>query len=264
MIRMVLLILGFCFANLSMAWTWHDLWQTRDQQAQTLMNKKQFKDAAEHFKSPEWQAAALYRAGQYQAAEKLYRKQTSENAYYNQGNAFAQQGQYQAAIAAYDKALAINPQHEDALFNRQLLKDVLKKKQERQEDKKASDQKKSSEQQPSEQQQQDEKSQQDKKNQQEQSATQGAHQEQQAEQQHEQEQDNQQQGKEQQPKPSKQRDKGEPKPKAAEKAEGKKAQARKNSKEEDPWLRLIPDEPGGLLREKFLRDYLQRHQGQRE
>jgi Ca-activated chloride channel family protein len=256
MIRMFVLILGLSFAKLSMAWTWHDLWQTRDQQAQALMNKKQFKEAAEHFKSPEWQAAALYRAGQYQAAEKLYRKQTSENAYYNQGNALALQGQYQAAIAAYDKALAINPQHEDALFNRQLLKDVLKKKQEQQEDKKAGDQKK-----PSEQQQQDEKSQQDKKNQQEQSATQASHQEQQAEQQ---QQDNKQQGNEQQAKPSKQGDKGEPKPKAAEKTKGKEAQARKNSKEEDPWLRLIPDEPGGLLREKFLRDYLQRHQGQSE
>ena len=32
-------------------------------------------------------------------------------------------------------------------------------------------------------------------------------------------------------------------------------------KARDQWLKLIPDEPGGLLREKFLRDHLRRQRG---
>ena len=31
---------------------------------------------------------------------------------------------------------------------------------------------------------------------------------------------------------------------------------REQQQAKEQWLRLIPDDPGGLLREKFLRDYL--------
>ena len=30
---------------------------------------------------------------------------------------------------------------------------------------------------------------------------------------------------------------------------------------DEQWLRLVPDDPGGLMRSKFLRDHLRRHQG---
>ena len=43
------------------------------------------------------------------------------------------------------------------------------------------------------------------------------------------------------------------------KKDNKDDQEKKQAKEQ--WLRLIPDDPGGLLREKFLRDHLRRERG---
>ncbi|HAT8674841.1 TPA: hypothetical protein JBA06_14425, partial [Legionella pneumophila] len=60
------------------------------------------------------------------------------------------------------------------------------------------------------------------------------------------------------------------------KAQQNKVQNKKNDKQEgeiqsesnqekqlakEQWLRLIPDDPGGLMREKFLRDHLRRERG---
>ena len=29
----------------------------------------------------------------------------------------------------------------------------------------------------------------------------------------------------------------------------------------EQWLKLVPDDPGGLMKEKFLRDYIRRQRG---
>ena len=39
------------------------------------------------------------------------------------------------------------------------------------------------------------------------------------------------------------------------------AKAREKEQSKKQWLRVIPDDPGGLMREKFLRDYLKRQRG---
>ncbi|SIR83814.1 Ca-activated chloride channel family protein, partial [Fluoribacter gormanii] len=36
---------------------------------------------------------------------------------------------------------------------------------------------------------------------------------------------------------------------------------REKQQAKEQWLRLIPDDPGGLMREKFLRDHLRRERG---
>ena len=38
-------------------------------------------------------------------------------------------------------------------------------------------------------------------------------------------------------------------------------EARERQQENEQWLRLIPDDPGGLMREKFRRDYLRKQRG---
>ncbi|WP_035918964.1 tetratricopeptide repeat protein, partial [Legionella fairfieldensis] len=110
------------------AFSWADLWATKDQQAQTLMNKGQFKEAAARFQQQEWHAAAAYRAGDYAQAAKQYQSQKNESGYYNYANALAHLKQYEQAIKAYDKALAINPNNKDALYNRKLIEELLKNK----------------------------------------------------------------------------------------------------------------------------------------
>ena len=100
---------------------------TKNQQAQQLMKQGQFKAAEAKFERPDWRAAAAYRAGEYQEAAKQFQDLQSETGFYNQGNALAKSGKYKQAIEAYNKALAINPKNKDALFNRKLVKDLLRK-----------------------------------------------------------------------------------------------------------------------------------------
>jgi Ca-activated chloride channel family protein len=81
--------------------------------------------AAQLFESPEWRAAAQYRAGEFEASAATLANLESASAHYNRGNALAKAGQLQAAIDAYDRALALEPDHADARYNRDLVEQFL-------------------------------------------------------------------------------------------------------------------------------------------
>ncbi len=188
------------------AFSWNDLWYTPDQQAQYFMDKGQYLKAKESFERPDWAAAAAYRAGDYEQASKLFNELDTEQGYYNQGNALAHMGQYEQAIKAYDKALKYNPNNKDALSNRKLIQELLKKDQEQNKDQQNKDQQS--------------KDQQNKKQQ-------------------------------EQNKVDEQQQEGD--------TQSEEEQEKQQAKQQ--WLRLIPDDPGGLIREKFLRDHLRRERG---
>jgi Ca-activated chloride channel family protein len=85
------------------------------------------KKAAENFTRAEWKASALYRNGDYEAAAKTLENTNSSDGYYNKGNALARLGKLEEAIKAYDKALELNESNEDASYNRDQVKQALKK-----------------------------------------------------------------------------------------------------------------------------------------
>ena len=62
-----------------------------------------------------------YRAGDFAAAAEAWRGLPDADAAYNLGNALAKQGRYRDAIAAYDEALRRRPGMEDAIANRQAV-----------------------------------------------------------------------------------------------------------------------------------------------
>lgn len=124
---------------------WRDLWQTQDQQAYDLAQQEKHKEAAEIFDSEDWQAVSEYRAKDYQAAsekfsEILTDKKQDQNPtqnqnpadHYNLGHALAHTGKLDEAIAAYDKALKINPDMEVAKQAKAII-EALKNQQEQQE-----------------------------------------------------------------------------------------------------------------------------------
>ncbi|WP_412755579.1 tetratricopeptide repeat protein, partial [Legionella longbeachae] len=136
-----LILLLFLFYSFSVhAFNWHDLWITPDQQGQELMSKNQFKEAQETFTRSDWAAAAAYRAGDYQKAAELYQNSGNEQGYYNEGNSLAHMGKYEEALKAYNKALAINSSNQDALYNRKLIEDLLKKEKEKNQNQQNKDQ----------------------------------------------------------------------------------------------------------------------------
>ncbi|HDO9809683.1 TPA: tetratricopeptide repeat protein [Legionella pneumophila] len=277
--RVLTIVAVALISNQLKAFSWSDLWFTPNQQAQHLMEKGQFAKAKDLFERNDWAASAAYRAGDYEQAAKLFNELKTEQGYYNQGNALAHLGKYEEAIRAYDKALAFNPNNQDALYNRKLISELLKKDKE----KKKSQNQQDKDQQNKDQQNQDQQNQdkqnknqqnqdqqnQDKQNKNQQNQDQQNQDKQNKNQQNQDQQNQDQQNQDKQNKDQQNRDQ-------QNKAQQNKNQNKKNDKQEgeiqsesnqekqlakEQWLRLIPDDPGGLMREKFLRDHLRRERG---
>ncbi|MBE1298340.1 MAG: VWA domain-containing protein [Alteromonadaceae bacterium] len=104
---------------------WQDMWQRKDQQGMQAFNKEDFATAAERFEDPLWRGSSHYRNGNFeQAASEFAQFDTSESNY-NLGNALAKQQEFASAIAAYERALELDPNNEDAAANKKLLEDLM-------------------------------------------------------------------------------------------------------------------------------------------
>lgn len=232
--RLIGFMLMLSLSISSQAFQWKDLWVTKNQQGKTLLEEGKFREAEQYFKDPAWKATAAYRSGNYQLAAKNFINLQNELGFYNAGNAFAKLANYPQALKAYNKALALNPNNKDARYNRQLIEQLLKKSQ-------AS----SNKQQPS--------SQPKPNNTPRQQA------------------------------PSSQGNNPQPQPKKATSHQATGEEKKEKIKHKHPnsvetasdirnekahlskqWLKLIPDDPGGLMREKFLRDHLLRQRGEKQ
>ncbi|MDH3351490.1 MAG: VWA domain-containing protein [Gammaproteobacteria bacterium] len=112
--------------------TWSDIWLTRDQQAQKKLTEGAAADAVELFEDPEWRAVAQYRAQDYAASASAFAERADARSLYNLGNAMARQGEFESAIDAYEQVLEIDPDNEDAAYNRDLLKQVQEQQQDQQ------------------------------------------------------------------------------------------------------------------------------------
>ena len=216
------------------ALTWMDLWQRPDQQGQAAFDAEEHQRASELFEDPAWRAAAQYRAGDFQASADTLVGLETPDGHYNRGNALARAGAIPDAIQAYERTLALDPDHEDARFNR----DLLLQQQPEESPGQGGEQGGDSEQSPSEQGQDD--AQGDSQESQagatpqtaEPQESEGAQDEQTAE-----------------SDPEQAPVDGGPLPTPGELEEWASEQAA------EQWLRRIPEDPGGLLRRKFLYQY---------
>jgi len=116
------------------AFDWSDLWQRPDQQGARAMEQDAPEQAAELFTDPEWAAAARYRAGQYEESAAALSGIDTAAANYNRGNALARSGKLAEAIEAYDRTLELEPGHADAEYNRELVAELLDQQEQQQQD----------------------------------------------------------------------------------------------------------------------------------
>ena len=242
------------------AFEWSDLWRTKDQQGIEALQQGQPGRAAQLFKNPGWKGSALYRDEDYQNAASQFDNIDSTDGRYNLGNAFAKQMRLEEAIEAYDEALKIDPENEDAAFNRQLVQELIEQQQ----------------QQDGENQEQEDSGQEDQQQKGNSDQQQGGNEDQQQagdseQQQHGENEDQQQEGE-----PEQQQQAGNEDQNQDEEADQQQSQvgeenqldadSEMDSEEKqalEQWLRRIPDDPGGLLRRKFRSQHEERlKQGQ--
>lgn len=236
-------ILAFCFLMTNQnaqALEWKDLWQTKKQQADKAFENKKFGEASELYEDKNWKAAAQYRNGQFADAANNFDPTSSVDAHYNYATSLAKGENLKEALASYEELLKKVPDHEDALFNKKIIEDLLKEQQKQQQD---NQQQKDS----------DEKNNENQEQQNQQQDSKDA-------QQNEEQQDNQQQNTEessQEPKEEK------AKQQPVEITEDDREKSEKDQALEH-WLEKIPDDPGGLLRRKMYREYQRRGRQQKE
>ncbi len=138
------------------AFEWQDLWQTKDQQAADKLEQGDAESAAQTFADLRWKAIAKYKADNYEEAAKLFEQaENSAASYYNHGNALTHLSEYDKAIEAFNKALELNPNLEQAKKNRDIAEKLkqLQEQQQQQANQQQSDQSQQQDQQGDQQQQ---------------------------------------------------------------------------------------------------------------
>ena len=273
-----------------------NLWFSSDQKAMKAFKDGDNRQAAEKFTDPEWKASALYRHGDYEAAAEALKETNSSNGFYNKGNALAKSGQYEDAIDAYEKAIELNESNTDAVYNRKQVQQALEKQEqqqnqnqdgEKQENEEQNDQQQNSEkdsqqgEQNQDQQESDKKNEQKSKDKNQQSSDENNNTEEdelkqrnaeeeakeQAQEKQNYEQDAKQQN-ESKDKNETEQDKNNTEDQSIENTESEEKPAEievnpveasitEEEKATEQWLKRIPDDPGGLLRRKFLYQYKQ-------
>ena len=209
---------------------WDDTWQRKDQQAYQALQADDAEKAAALAVDPALSGQAWYRSGEHANAVEAWSRLDEADAHYNRGNALAHLGEYEAAIKAYDEALAIEPDMEDALANRALLEQMKQQQEQQQEGE-------SGESEPSEDQSEGDSAQQSEGEDGEEGNSSD-------------EQEGEQQDSDQ--------GEGETGEEEGEPVDYSEAWSEEDAQAMEQWLRRIPDDPGGLLRRKFRNQHQRR------
>ena len=279
----VILLVPLLFSDPTYALGWQDLWKTADQQASEALENGDAASAQSLFEDSQWRGSAAYKAGDYETAINEFIDFDHADGHYNRGNALAHSGDLDAAIEAYDQALALNPEMDDALANKELLEQLRQQQQEQQQEQQDSENSENSDSQDSQQQ---DSQQQDAQNPQSQDQQQSDRQnseqqnpadqepeskdgeseksEEQRQQEEAQRQEAQKQEAQRQEAREQEAQKQEQTGEQAEEPTQEESEAEKQAQKElEQWLRRVPDDPGGLLREKFRYQSRQRALEQR-
>jgi Ca-activated chloride channel family protein len=241
-------------------WTelsWEDLWKTRDQQGQEAFNSGNTDAAEEQFNNPSWKGAAAYRNENYDEAAQAFAN-NSPTSQYNRANSLAKTGQLEEALKAYDDVLASKPDHADAAFNKQLVEQLLNQEQQKQDQQQDQNQDQEqdgdeSEDQSQQQSDQQENQQNSEQNQDQSSDNQSESQQDQNPQENQSEEQSENQSSKQE---NSEREQQESEQKQSEQQSQQTAELQDDLSSEqrqamEQWLRRVPDDPGGLLRNKF-------------
>lgn len=93
--------------------------------AHRLLKQGNPAQAAELFTNPAWKGVAMYRSGQWWRAAEAFVRANNVESLYNLGNAYVKLGYFSLALEAYLAVLATMPEHVDAKFNADLMREII-------------------------------------------------------------------------------------------------------------------------------------------
>lgn len=97
---------------------------TSDQHGMRAFSNGDYAQAVELFDNPEWRAAALHRQGRFHESAEVLRGLNAVLARYNRATATALAGNIETAIRLYEELLQDQPDHADARYNLEVLKQL--------------------------------------------------------------------------------------------------------------------------------------------
>lgn len=102
---------------------WDELWLTRNQRAQRALDAGDAETAANLFEQPQRKGTANFRAQNFEEAAEFFKQsESSADSWFNQGTALTHAGKYDEALAAYNKALELQPEYPEARNNMEITK----------------------------------------------------------------------------------------------------------------------------------------------
>lgn len=125
MIHWIWLLLLFPGCSSSGDFRMADIFRTRDQQGQRLMEQGKPEKAAERFESDRRRGYAYAEAGQLEEAIEAYGYETNADGFYNLGVLYSRSGDAEAAREAFRTALELDPGMEAARINLNRVDQVL-------------------------------------------------------------------------------------------------------------------------------------------
>ena len=255
--------------------SWKNLWRTPDQQAQDLLEQKEYAQAAEKFERQDLAGAANYKANNFKQALEQFSNSEGLDNLYNKGNAQAFSGDLQGALETYEQVLEQQADFADAEHNKKIVEELLKQQQEQQQEgDENQDQDQNQEQQEDQEsdQQSEDSSENSENSDSESEQSESQDQEQNDSQQEQDPSDSEEQQSDAEQTEEEQEQQGESQPEPEEREESEQAQAEAQAAEStdeplkdtsEQWLRTIKDDPGRLLRNKFRYQAQQREKEQR-
>ena len=102
-----------------------NLWLTPDQQGQRAMDRGDYAEAARRFEDPLRKGTVLYLEQDFASALAEFAKLDTAEGWFNRGNALAHLERYEEAVAAYEKALELQPDFPRAEANLGYLQPFL-------------------------------------------------------------------------------------------------------------------------------------------
>lgn len=121
--RGLLILFLCCFSLQAQA----GLFLNNNQEGLSLFEKQKFEEALGKFDNSLWKGITLYKMDKSEEALKEFSKEKTDKNLYNSGVILTKMCKYEEALKMFSEALELNPENEDASYNKKVLEDLFEK-----------------------------------------------------------------------------------------------------------------------------------------